>query len=379
MAFQFNPRIYPEQPGCYMMKNAEGKIIYIGKAKNLRNRLRSYFRKNLSTPKLQQLSADIAGIEVVLVANETESLLLENNLIKLHKPKYNSALKRDNSGYAYLGFTDEPVPRLAVLFRDRRSMKAEQAAQGADMPGGSIIDGGKVPASRRFGPYPNGRFRNALQEFVNEHYGLRSCQRLPKRLCLLYHIGKCSGVCEGMVSREDYTASVRMAAALLANKENELIAELEAEMTRLAERLEFEKAARLMVQIRSLKKLLVKQVADRDTDINQDVLFFGDDYVMLTVLRSGMIRSMEFTRFLSQEETKTDPGCVDRYLISRYQHERPDELIVNRLLDAAAVRRALRRNGGKVGITVPKRGPKFDLLEICRQNYEYQAGQRASS
>ncbi|WP_040952848.1 GIY-YIG nuclease family protein [Gorillibacterium massiliense] len=370
MAFDFNPRMYPEQPGCYLMKNAEGKIIYIGKAKNLRNRLRSYFRKELPTPKLQQLSADIADIEVVLVANETESLLLENNLIKLHKPKYNSALKRDNSGYAYLGFTDEPIPRLAILFRNRKAMKSDS---GGGAPG-SILLGGKVSASQRFGPYPNGKFRNALQEFVNEHYGLRSCQHLPRRVCLYYHLGKCSGVCEGMISKEEYLADVARASALLSNRDNELIAELEDEMTRLAERLEYEKAARLMAQIRSLQKLLVKQVADRDTVTDQDVLFFGEDHVMLTCLRSGMIRSMEF---FPLDETGTDAGYVDRFLIKRYLQERPDELIVNRIQDVAAVRKTLRRGGGgkPVGITVPKRGAKFELLEICRQNYEYRARQ----
>jgi excinuclease ABC subunit C len=444
MPFVFDPRAYPEQPGCYMMKNSAEQIIYIGKAKNLRNRLRSYFRQNLPTSKLRQLNAEIAGIEVVLVANETESLLLENNLIKLHKPKYNRALKRDNSGYAYLELTDEPIPRLMIHYRSRKAQPLGSGAKARKSrgPAGnrptipsdssfvSSIIGAKVrrpaisgtgtkvskhaisgngtkmskpvdsdagtkvskpasstgtkaylrassspaapagqPVVRRFGPYPNGRFRNALLEFVNEHYGLRSCRHMPKRVCLLYHIGKCSGICEGKVSNKEYLEAVRRAEALLSNKENELILELKREMERHAERLEFEKAGRLMVQIRSLEKLLVKQVVDRNIAVNQDVLYFGEHYVMVARLQAGMVRGMEFAALDGESQ---DPYSADRFLVQRYCENRPDEIIVNRINDPAAVRKALRTYGkGAITITVPRRGAKLALLEICRHNFEH--------
>ncbi|WP_438434090.1 GIY-YIG nuclease family protein [Gorillibacterium sp. sgz500922] len=363
MRFDFHPRDYPTSPGCYLMKDEAGTILYIGKAKNLRNRLSSYFR---GTPKLERtrsLVAEVASIEVVLVHNEAESLFLENNLIKLHKPKYNRALKKDNSGYAYLKVTKERVPRLDIHYRTRRSMP--------------VSAGPGAVGSRMFGPYPNGKFRNALLEFVNEHYGLRSCQRLPKRVCLYYHLGKCSGICEGMISREAYLERVAQAERLLANRENELIAELKREMMEHAERLEFERAEGLRRQIASLERLLVKQVVDRDSDVNQDVLYFGDAHVMIVSLQAGMIRAMSFEA-LDREPDRT--RTAERFLAERYGGDRPQELILSGSWDLRRLKQALRTKGtAPVTLTVPKRGDKLRLLELCRQNYEYRAAAAASA
>jgi len=368
MAFHFQPCDYPMAPGCYLMKDAAGTILYVGKAKNLRNRLRSYFR---GTPKLERtrnLVAEVTAIEVVLVHNEAESLFLENNLIKLHKPKYNRALKKDNSGYAYLKVTKERIPRLDVHYRTRRVPPGQAAGTDAS-PG--------KPGSRMFGPYPNGKFRNALLEFVNEHYGLRSCQRLPKRVCLYYHIGKCSGICEGLVSREEYLERVAQAERLLANRENELIAELRRQMLEHAERLEFERAEGLRRQIASLEKLLVKQVVDRDSPINQDVLYFGETHVMIVSLQAGMIRGMAFEPLEAAEGPAS--YAAERFLADRYREERPHELIVSETGDIRRLRHALRAKGAlPVALTVPKRGDKLRLLELCRQNYEYRAAAAAA-
>ncbi|UUZ91037.1 GIY-YIG nuclease family protein [Paenibacillus sp. P25] len=158
-SFEFQAGDYPERPGRYIMKDAAGRILYVGKSKNLRSRLRSYFQRRDQRKRIQQMVQEIASIEVVLVNNEAESLMLENNLIKIHKPPYNRALKRDNSGYAYLQMTSERLPRLEVFYRDRRS--------GADRPNAGPEPSGK---EKRFGPYISGRFRDAVMEFVADHY-----------------------------------------------------------------------------------------------------------------------------------------------------------------------------------------------------------------
>lgn len=211
MSFEFQAGLYPERPGCYIMKkNSEGRILYVGKSINLRSRLRSYFQQRQTRKRMVQLVREIAVIEIVLVNNEAESLLLENNLIKIHKPPYNRALKRDNSGYAYLQLTSERLPRLDVFYRDRR--------EGADRIGSAGEKRQPKEQGHRFGPYRSSRFRNEVLEFVTDHFRLRTCTNMPKRACLLYHIGKCSGVCEGLISEAEYREDAGQAAALLANQ-----------------------------------------------------------------------------------------------------------------------------------------------------------------
>lgn len=360
MSFVFQAGDYPERPGCYIMRSSEGRILYVGKSVNLRSRLRSYFQQKDPRKRIRQLVKEIASIKVVLVNNESESLMLENNLIKIHKPPYNRALKRDNSGYAYLQLTDERFPRLDVFYRDRRLQ-----TPGAARP---------EPASReqRFGPYISPRFRNAVMDFVADHYRLRACITMPKKVCLLYHLGRCSGVCEGMIPEDEYRRTAQDAAALLTNRPEDLIAAMRTKMEYYAERLEFEKAGSMHRHIRILERMPEKQIVDRESALVQDVLYFGEDRVMLAKVQEGMLRDVQLLEL--------DPGggeaACDRFLIGRYRSERPDELIVNKLGDPNRVRMALRVRGAKpIKITLPKRGLKYDLLQLCKDNYEYRVKQ----
>lgn len=349
MPFVFNAGDYPSSPGCYIMKNAEGRILYVGKSINLRSRLRSYFTGRPSRKRIRQLVAEIAFIEVVLVNNEAESLLLENNLIKLHKPPYNRALKRDNSGYAYLQLTTERFPRLDVYYRNRRRRSKE-------------------PDVQRLGPFKSATFRDALLEFVTEQYGLRTCKTMPRHVCLLYHIGKCSGVCEGKITEEDYLDKARQAAELLANGGQGLIEILYGQMETYAARLEFEKAQSMLSKIRNLEQASDKQIVDREAVIDQDVLYFGDAHVLVAKVQEGMLVDCQL---LELEQAYGEAAC-DRFLISRYAEDRPDELIVNTIADLKEVRSSLQRRGRKLPkITLPKRGLKYDLLQLCKTNYEY--------
>ncbi|MBD2869267.1 GIY-YIG nuclease family protein [Paenibacillus arenilitoris] len=352
MPFTFNAGEYPELPGCYLMRNAEGDILYVGKSKSLRNRLRSYFTKNHELKRIRQLVGEIASIEVVLVNNEAESLLLENNLIKLHKPPYNRALKRDDTGYAYLRLTAERYPRLELYFRGSGEQHAD-----ADPDG--------LP---RLGPIKDSGYRDTLFAFISDHYGLRTCETMPKKVCLLYHIGRCCGICEGKVTDAEYAERARAAARLLANKGEGLIEALYRQMEDYAARLEFERAQKLLVGIRSLEQAAGKQIVEREADIDQDVLYFGEDHVMIAEVREGMLRDFR----LEALDRTTEEAACDLFLIERYAGERPDELIVNAVADPNSVRAALRRRGDKpLTITQPKRGVKRELLQLCKTNYEY--------
>ncbi|MFN0222052.1 MULTISPECIES: GIY-YIG nuclease family protein [Paenibacillus] len=363
MPFVFQAAVYPERPGCYLMKNEAGRILYVGKSKNLRSRLRSYFQTKHKRKRLRQLVEEIASIEVMLVNNEAESLLLENNLIKIHKPPFNRALKKDNSGYAYLHLTSERLPRLAVYYRDRRPAAIRAASAGAAEKKEAAPD-----KEQRFGRYRSSRFRNAVMEFVTDHYRLRTCTTMPKRVCLLYHIGRCSGVCEGKISEEAYRETARQAAELLLRHGDDLLAAMYGKMEYYAERLQFEEAASMLRHIRVLEQMPAKQIVDREALVDQDVLYFGEERVLVAKVQEGMLRDFDL---LTLDTGAGDTAC-DRFLVSRYTAERPHELIVNRVADPRMVRSLLHRGGGPpVKITQPKRGLKYELLQLCRENYEY--------
>ncbi|TVY10269.1 GIY-YIG nuclease family protein [Paenibacillus cremeus] len=353
MAFLFQAGEYPASPGCYIMKDAGGRILYVGKSKNLRSRLRSYFQSTPDRRRVRQQVSEIAAIEVVLVNNEAESLLLENNLIKLHKPPYNRALKKDNSGFAYLQLTNERFPRLAVYYRNRSRQVPSDPLDG-----------------KRLGPYPSARFRDELMEFITEHFGLRTCSTLPKQVCLLYHIGKCSGVCAGMITEDQYRETAQQAAELLASSGQGLIEAMYAKMELYASRLEFEKAQHMLKHIRILEQAPDKQIVDRESAIDQDVLYFGEAHVLIAKVQEGMLTDFQLHEL---EQAYSEIAC-DRFIVSRYGEARPAELIVNRIGDTKRVRSALRVKGKgavKLKITQPLRGLKYDLLQLCKDNYEY--------
>ncbi|MDF2963612.1 MAG: excinuclease subunit [Paenibacillus sp.] len=366
MTYLFQANEFPESPGCYLMKSEAGRILYVGKSKNLRSRLRSYFQQRQHRKRIRQLVAEIAAIEVVLVNNEAESLLLENNLIKIHKPPFNRALKRDNSGYAYLQLTEERFPRLDVCYRNRRLKSAKDVTAPETEPGAGTEAG--AVSGQRLGPFKSTRFRNSLLEFVTDHYGLRTCKTMPKQVCLLYHISKCSGVCEGLISEAEYRDRARQAAELLANSGQELIQAMYGKMEAYAARLEFEKADNMLRHIRILEQASDKQIVDREGTVDQDVLYFGEHAVLVAKVQEGMLRDFQM---LELGSAYGEMAC-DRFLVSHYSSERPDELIVNKVADPNRVRALLRLKGAKtLRITQPKRGLKYDLLQLCKNNYEY--------
>ncbi|MGH2353456.1 MAG: GIY-YIG nuclease family protein [Chloroflexota bacterium] len=354
--FQFDAWRYPVTPGCYLLKDAAGTIIYAGKAKNLRRRLASHF---LSDRRSHRLVAEIADIEVILVTNETEALILEINLIKRHQPRYNRMLKDEDDGYFYIALTAEDLPRL-VPYRKGRVNKA-------------LERGGPTSVARVFGPYISRRFRDALLEFVTGHFQLRTCAPLPHHVCLRYHLGTCSGICEQKVSVPEYARAVGEAVGILSRGHVALIRHMKRQMLNAAAQLDFERAQRLKTHVEALEGALEPQVVERDVGYDQDALCFGEQSVRILHVERGVVQGLSLHDL---ESTGGAGEYCDRFLIAHYARRSPAELIVNLVGDAAGVEQTLTRaTGHRVRVVVPQRGARHALLKLCELNHEYRVAE----
>ncbi len=220
----------PGNPGCYLFLDAAGTVIYIGKAKNLKKRVTSYFQKTDHDSKTRNLISRIESVSVMVTNTETEALLLENNLIKKHQPKYNIDLK-DAKRFAYIELTREPFPRIGIA----RRMSATDAIY--------------------FGPFVSASERDSLLRVIKRIFCLRSCKKLPKRACLRYHMKSCCAPCIGLISEDDYRMQVERASALLKGKSRELLALLRTEMAASSASQDYERALVLRNQIAAISHL----------------------------------------------------------------------------------------------------------------------------
>lgn len=363
MAFDFQPLMFPEQPGCYIMRDEAGRMLYIGKSVNLRSRLRSYFHQPQRSPRFRELVRNVASIEIILASNETESLTLENHLIKMHQPPVNRALKRDDSGFGELEMTNEPYPMLRLRFRNRRS-------------GGLAAEPEEERAIVRFGPAGEWCLR-MLAEFLGDRFRLRTCDPMPDDVCFRWHLGRCGGVCAGLQTEAEYAEQARQVAELLAGDGGELADLLRSEMEACAERLDFERAADMLRLIRALERETDAQVVDLKTRHDQDALYLGEDGMLVARIKRGMLSAMEFLGVDAVGGVLDDRAVIEYYGASGVPV--PDELIVNRIGDARRTAEQLRRlKGGAVRITVPKRGTKLALIRLCEMNYAYRREAAAS-
>jgi excinuclease ABC subunit C len=253
--------------------------------------------------------------------------------------------------------TGERYPR-CVIYRKSRANK-------------TLEDIEEITPSRRFGPYVSRHYRDVLLNFVNEYFGLRVCKPLAKRICLRHEIGKCSGICEQLISPAAYAEAVRGAAALLSYHTEELIPELKRRMAEHAEKLEFKKALKLRDQIKALQATLEKQIVDRDVPYGQDIVYFGTDQALVARVEVGAICGARLFNLALQ----SDPEEVRRnFLLAYYCHAEsaPDErreLIVNQLDAPQAIATALAESCGRhIKVTIPRRGTKLALLKLCEQN-----------
>jgi len=270
-------KLLPDAPGVYLMHDKNDEIIYIGKAKNLKKRVKSYFQKNHDSAKLIVMVPQITRFDFIITDSEVEALILESHLIKKHKPKYNVLLK-DDKHFPWFLITEEQYPRIIV------TRKADK----------------KLQKGKYFGPYTNARAMYSTLELIKKMFPLKQCKtpRFKDRPCMYFQIGKCLGVCQKLTSPEDYKEVVKQVEMFLSGKQNELLSELKNQMELFAAKQEFEKAARYRDSYFDVMKAVGKQkVVSENTDINQDILGFARDNSIMSIallkVRDGRLIAKE--------------------------------------------------------------------------------------
>jgi len=252
----------PTDPGVYLYRDEAGEILYVGKAKNLRSRVKSYFLNKDQPLKTQQLVLNIRSIDWIVVNNEVEALLLENKLIKQHTPKYNIDLK-DAKSFGYIALTREPYPRLMMSRKVSRNLES-------------------------FGPYTEGYTRQDLQRLVQRVFKLRTCKTIHKRACLNYHIHLCTAPCVEKVTPEQYTEQIKQARSFLNGNYQQTIEKLEAQMHEASKNQQFETALELRNQIASIHLLTERQIVDHERRYDQDIMAFRTVGEKLKVIQMGV-------------------------------------------------------------------------------------------
>ena len=356
--FQEELKKLPHCPGVYIMHDANDNIIYVGKAINLHNRVRSYFRKNIGRgPQIDKMVTLIARFEYIVTDSELEALVLENNLIKEHSPKYNTMLKDDKT-YPYIKVTvSEDYPR--VLFC--RQMKKDR--------------------SRYFGPYTSAGAVKDTIELINKLFCLRTCNRnLSKevggeRACLNYHIGQCLAPCQGKITREEYQEQVKGALAFLNGNYQDTLKELEQKMQRASENLEFEEAIRYRDMYNSVKQIASKQKMEESDGEDKDIIALAcddrDAVVQVFFVRGGKLIGREHFYMAHVSETPKKQILLD--FVKQFYAGTPfipRELILQEEIeDIQVIEQWLtERKGSRVYIRIPKIGAKEKLVELAAKN-----------
>ncbi len=338
----------PVQPGCYLFQNKFGKVIYIGKAKNIKKRVSSYFRKKNFDSKTKSLVVEIANVEFFITDNEIEAFLLEAQLIKKYQPKYNLELK-GGKRYAYIQITNDKFPRLITT----RNFKK----------------GDKV-----FGPYSSGSSRQEIIRLANSLFKLRICKRLPKRSCLLYHIKQCSAPCIGKISETDYQRSINQAKMLLKGKTKDLISLLKKEMKKYSARLDYEHAKIRRDQILALEHISEKQKIELRKNYNQDVVNFiykaNKIFIQLFNINKGIISGRKEFKIKIPLENNPKKNLADFIRQYYYTEDIPQEIILPIVLeDQSLLGKFLSKMAKReVKIISPKIGDKLKLLNLVKKN-----------
>lgn len=360
MLFDFEEELkkLPSKPGVYIMRDAQDTILYVGKAINLRNRVRSYFRENIGRgPMIDKMVTLIARFEYIVTDSELEALVLENNLIKEHSPKYNTLLKDDKT-YPYIKVTlGEAFPR--ILFS--REMKKDK--------------------SKYFGPYTSAAAVKDTIELLNKLYQLRTCHKsLPKEIgnerpCLNYHIKQCLAPCQGYIDKEQYRQQIAGAMEFLNGNYGPIQKDLEAKMLKASENLEFEEAAKYRDLLNSVKQVSQKQkITDSDLE-DKDVLALYQDeaeaVVQVFFIRGGKLIGREHY-YMTHVSGQKKPQILEDFIKQFYAGTPfiPRELMLQyEIEDLALIEQWLTtRRGSRVYVKVPKIGTKEKLVELAAQN-----------
>ena len=338
-----DPSKLPEHPGCYLFKDATGEIIYVGKAKNLRKRVKSYFQKNDLDPKTIAMVQRINSLDFIVTDNEVEALILENNLIKKNRPKYNIDLK-DSKRYAYIELTDEKFPRLLVARRR---------------------DG----TGRFFGPFVSAAARDYILSTLKKTFQIRTCKRMPKKPCLRHQINLCQAPCIGKIEHAEYCERIKAVELILKGRIDELVKSKKHEIAEASAELDFERALKLRNQIEAIEWLKEKQNMELSKKYDEDIINYtiknGRVYLILFNIYKGTLENKQEFEF----------DCSDKFLeefLVQYYSENtvPAEIILPHEIDGSLISFLRVKRDGKVSVKVPKIGDKKQLLDLVLKNIE---------
>ena len=338
--------LVPTKPGSYQMKNKDGLIIYVGKAKNLQRRLRSYFTRTV-TGKTKMLVDDIDDFEYIVTSSELESLILEITLIKKYNPKYNILLKDDKS-YPYIELTKEKYPRLKVVRNVKR----------------------KKDKNYLYGPYPNVYAARKTVDMLNRLYPLRKCENLKKDLCLYYHIGECLGYCKKEIDSEVISNMSKEITNFLKGDAKDIISKITYEMKKASNVMNYEKALELKEMLDDIKTTLNKQKIDLNNNYNFDLVNYYSDKNYLSIqiffVRGGLL--------IGRHEdiiTSLDLDDLVEYIVKFYDKNSilPKEILVPETID-----KELLQNYFNIKVITPKRGKLYQLLKLAGENAKEKLG-----
>lgn len=343
-------KLLPDEPGVYIMLDKDGNVIYVGKARVLKNRVRQYFHSTLKTEKVAAMVANIADFYYIITKSEIDALSLENNLIKKYKPKYNILLKDDKT-YPYIKVTvGEKYPAFGI---------SRKLAKG----------------SRYFGPYMGGVRVKDVLEIVNMAFGVRICSTAigdkPKKPCLNYHIHRCAAPCAHLISPEEYGQKVKAAMRFLDGDDADVEQLLREKMQFYAENEEFELALDCRNKLEMLSKIALKRITALKKDINADVVAYVSNNlysaVNILIVRRGI---MQGASTYAVENASADSEALTSFLAQYYtRHQLPDELIVQDFCESALLGEYLRTAHGKsVTVSMPKQGIRRQLLSMAEKN-----------
>ncbi len=339
----------PTNPGVYLYKDETGEILYVGKAKSLRSRVKSYFSSSDQPEKTKQLVSRIRNIDWIVVNNEVEALLLENKLVKQHWPKYNVNLK-DAKTFAYISLTREDFPRVLTSRKVARKLES-------------------------FGPYTDGFTRQDLQRLVVRVFKLRTCKTLPKRACLNYHIHLCSAPCIGKATAQQYFEQVKNARSFLNGNYQQTIEQLKTQMQTASQAQQYETALELRNQILSIKLVTEHQIVDQERRFDQDVLVFRQVGEKMLAVQMSMRKGV----LLGKKEFSVDvqPMIEQEFLKAYYTtNPIPREILLNKTCwQGAEEKKALEeflsaKRCAPVSLTIPRRADKLGLVQLAEKNLE---------
>ncbi|WP_339163405.1 excinuclease ABC subunit UvrC [Bacillus sp. FSL K6-2841] len=333
--------VLPDQPGCYLMKDRQNTVIYVGKAKVLKNRVRSYFTGSHDA-KTQRLVSEIEDFEYIVTSSNIEALILELNLIKKYDPKYNVMLKDDKT-YPFIKITNERHPKLIVT----RHVKKDKG--------------------KYFGPYPNVQAARETKKLLDRLYPLRKCATLPDRVCLYYHLGQCLAPCVYDISEETNKQLVDEIIRFLNGGHQQIKKELTEKMEEAAEQLEFERAKELRDQIAYIDSTMEKQKMTMSDLSDRDVFAYAYDKgwmcVQVFFIRQGKLIERDVSLFPMYQDPEEEFLTFMGQFYEKNNHFLPKEILVPDSVDQEMIEQLLETN-----VHQPKKGKKKDLLLLAHQN-----------